>query len=46
MARWLVAVDDSVWASYAFNYVTTFAKKDTDRIYLMNVIEEIQKVAY
>lgn len=44
MSRWLVAVDDSIWASYAFNYVTTYANKDTDRIFLMHVTEEIQKV--
>lgn len=44
MTRWLVAVDDSVWAQYAFNYATTYANKETDRIYLMHVTEEIQRI--
>jgi hypothetical protein len=43
MAKWLVAVDDSVWASYAYNYVTTYANKETDRVYLMHVTEEVQR---
>lgn len=44
MSRWLVAVDDSTWASYAFNHATMFANVETDRIYLIHVTEEIQKV--
>jgi len=38
--NWLVAVDDSVWASYAFNYATEFMNKKTDHLYLMHVMEE------
>jgi len=42
MARWLVAVDDSEWAGYAFNYTTTLMNKDQDHLYLMNVCEGTQ----
>jgi len=42
-ARWLVAVDDSEWSRYAFNYTTTFMKPE-DHMYLMNVAEEPAKV--
>jgi nucleotide-binding universal stress UspA family protein len=43
MSRWLVAVDDSVWASYAFNYTLTYANKETDRIFLMHITEDVSQ---
>jgi len=42
--NWLIAVDDSVWASYAFNYATEFMDKKTDHLYLMHVMEEPTRV--
>ena len=41
--KWLVAVDDSIWASYAFNYATAYAKKDHDEIFLLHVTEEVHR---
>lgn len=39
--NWLVAVDDSVWASYAFNYAAEFMNRGNgDHLYLMHVMEE------
>jgi len=45
-AKWLVAVDDSIWSSYAFNYATTYANPEVDRIYLMHVTEEGSYIGY
>lgn len=42
--NWLVAVDDSAWASYAFNYATEFMNKKLDHLYLMHVMEEPTRV--
>jgi len=42
-ARWLVAVDDSEWSRYAFNYTTTFMKPQ-DHLYLLNVSKEPAKL--
>jgi len=42
--NWLVAVDDSVWASYAFNFASEFLNKKLDHLYLMHVSEEPTKV--
>jgi len=39
MPRWLVAVDDSSYAQYAFNFAISMMKPD-DHLYLMNVQEE------
>lgn len=39
MRRWLVAVDDSEFALYAFNYVLASMHED-DFLYLMNVSDE------
>jgi hypothetical protein len=33
--NWLVCVDDSVWASYAFNFCLTYLNKETDRMFLV-----------
>lgn len=42
--NWLVAVDDSSWASYAFNYATELMNKKLDHLYLMHVMEEPTRV--
>lgn len=42
--NWLVAVDDSAWASYAFNYAAEFMHKKNDHLYLMHVMEEPARV--
>lgn len=45
MARnWLVAVDDSIWATYAFNYTIEMMDKKADHLYLMHVMEEPTRV--
>eukprot|EP01124_Arcella_intermedia_P003695 TRINITY_DN1203_c0_g1_i1.p1 TRINITY_DN1203_c0_g1~~TRINITY_DN1203_c0_g1_i1.p1 ORF type:complete len:233 (-),score=55.13 TRINITY_DN1203_c0_g1_i1:67-765(-) len=38
--NWLVAVDDSVFAAYAFNYATSFMDKTVDHLFLFNVHDE------
>jgi len=38
--NWLVCVDDSVWASYAFNYATQHMDRRNDDLYILNVHEE------
>jgi len=35
----LVPLDDSIWASYAFNYATLYMNKQQDHLYLLNVCE-------
>jgi nucleotide-binding universal stress UspA family protein len=42
--NWLVCVDDSVWASYAFNFTMTYLNKESDRVYLMHVTEEPSRI--
>jgi len=42
--NWLIAVDDSIWASYAFNYVCEYIHKDADHMYVMHVCEEPTRV--
>lgn len=44
MTRWLVAVDDSDFAQFAFNYAIAFMKPDEDHLYLMHVSEEATRV--
>lgn len=43
-SNWLVCVDDSVWASYAFNFAMTYLNKETDRVFLLHVTEEPARV--
>jgi len=38
--NWLVAVDDTEFASYAFNYATEYMDKHNDHLYLFNVHDE------
>jgi len=38
--NWLVAVDDSAFASYAFNYASSYMNKQNDHLYLFNVHDE------
>jgi len=38
--NWLVAIDDSIWAVYAFNYAVYHFQKGQDRLYLMHVAED------
>lgn len=38
MTKWLVTLDDTAWASYAFNYATQQANKG-DMIYLLHIVE-------
>jgi len=42
--NWLIAVDDSIWSSYAFNYVCEYIHKDLDHLYIMHVCEEPTRV--
>jgi len=42
--NWLVCLDDSIYASYAFNYATTYMNKEHDRLYLVHVMEEPSKL--
>jgi len=44
MRNWLVAVDDSMWASYAFNFVVDLMDKTNDHVFLMNVCDEPARV--
>lgn len=43
-SRWLVAVDDSDYAQYAFNYCISFMNTELDHLYIMHVSEETAKV--
>lgn len=40
----MVALDDSVWANYAFNYAVQYMDKKNDHLYLMHVMEEPGRV--
>jgi len=42
--NWLVAVDDSTCASWAFNYATTFMDKQIGHLFILNVHEEPQSI--
>jgi nucleotide-binding universal stress UspA family protein len=38
--NWLVAIDDSVFASYAFNYATEYMNRQIDHLFIFNVHDE------
>uniref|UniRef100_A0A6B2LI91 UspA domain-containing protein n=1 Tax=Arcella intermedia TaxID=1963864 RepID=A0A6B2LI91_9EUKA len=40
MSKWLIAVDESDVASYAFAYIASKMNKGTDHLYIMNVHDE------
>ena len=42
--NWLVAVDDSIWATYAFNYAVELMDKKLDKLFLMHVMEEPTRI--
>jgi len=42
--NWLVCVDDSVGANYAFNFCASYLNKDIDRMFLIHVTEEPSRV--
>jgi len=42
--NWLVAVDDSIWSSYAFNFAVQHLNKENDHLYLMHVCEAPTRV--
>jgi hypothetical protein len=43
--NWLVAVDDGVWAEFAFNYAIEYICPKVDRLYLIHVKDIPMKIA-
>jgi len=43
--KWLVAVDDSKWAEFAFNYAIEFICPKVDHLYLLHVKDQPMRFA-
>jgi len=39
--NWLLCVDDTIWAKYAFNYTLSLMHKDIDHLYIFHVSESV-----